>query len=123
QYNEITNQNNCYPNNQILRSWSVKDECGNTFAVSQVLTVIDTTPPTFTVPPTKVVKYYDDFDNLAALGDVTDEADNCTESLEAFYYDILPEEIDYFDTSYLIQRVWQASDECGNITQKTQNIF
>ena len=64
----------------ITRTWSLTDDCHNTTAHIQIITVKDNTPPTFTAPP-DITIFRDaacSYDaSVAVTGDVTDEADNC----------------------------------------------
>jgi len=102
----------------ITRTWKVEDFCGNFLEQDQIIYVEDNTPPTFTAPLDAVI-YKDDFclaDILPSnplVGDVTDEADNCTPVLDATYSDVpFP---DFFCTgSDLYIRTWSLVDDCGN---------
>lgn len=121
-YTELPRTSNCAPNNIITRIWSVTDECGNHFSISQKLIVQDTTPPTFTAPADVPVGCSEDFDNLSITGDVFDEADNCSSGLQAIYNDLF-ENTFSCDTVYTVQRLWKVTDDCGNMTTKIQNLY
>ncbi len=99
---------------------STKDECGNPKSVTYN-TRIDNTAPTFTVPADKTI-YRDancEYDAKPSnTGDVTDEADNCDEELDATYSDKTSG--DYCKTT--IERTWKLVDGCGNTTMKVQTI-
>ena len=62
----------------ITRGWTVTDACGNTATHTQVLTIVDTTDPTFTVPADITLECDQDPTDLTLTGDVTDAADNCS---------------------------------------------
>ena len=107
-------------------TWTVTDACGNVSAVyTQTITIIDTTPPTFTVPDDITIcrdiagNYDRDPSNT---GDVTDEADNCDTTLDATYSD---SDIAMGTVTVVgyITRTWTLSDDCGNTTVKYQTIW
>lgn len=106
----------------ITRTWTFVDACG-TFAVSQIIRVSDSIPPTFTPPPDTTV-YTDELcyyvDNPLYTGDVTDESDNCSTGLEATYSDIITN--GPCQGSWIITRTWSLTDICGNTTTKDQII-
>ncbi len=62
----------------ITRTWTVTDACGNPTSQTQLITVVDTTPPTFTTPEDVTIECADDPDDLTITGDVMDAMDNCT---------------------------------------------
>src|SRR5688572_30288440 len=84
---------------------------------------MDTTSPSFTEPSDITIYKDENCDHDASVGvtgDVTDEADNCDNTLNATYTDVtvpgscIGEEI--------ITRSWSLTDDCGNYTLKTQVI-
>ena len=91
------------------------DECGNFRQRGQTFTIIDNTKPDFTAPDNTTI-YADancDFDaSPAVTGDVTDEADNCTNSLEATYSDQVVD--GDCEGEKVITRTWSLVDDCGN---------
>ncbi|MFL1012613.1 HYR-like domain-containing protein, partial [Flavisericum labens] len=65
----------------ITRTWTLKDDCDNTTVKVQTITISDNTVPTFTAP--EDIEIFTDADcnfdvSVANVGDVTDEADNCS---------------------------------------------
>ena len=88
--------------------WWATDNCGNTTTVDQVVTVVDTTPPTLVVP----------------IGGDFDCVDGITYG-EAFAFDICDQEVDLTFTdvmtpgacpqSYTVVRTWVAIDDCQNV--------
>jgi gliding motility-associated-like protein len=85
----------------------------------------DTESPTFTVPADDTIcrdlncTYNKD---PLITGDVTDENDNCTSSLNATYSDDFSNLIDCDTAGYII-RQWTLVDDCGNSTNKNQIIW
>ncbi|MEZ4961535.1 MAG: LamG-like jellyroll fold domain-containing protein [Saprospiraceae bacterium] len=109
----------CANDTLFSRTFSVQDECGNKTVLTQVFSLRDTTPPTFTVPADVTITCTVPLDSLNAIGDVTDELDNCATNIQATYTD---------NTTFLngcigyIIRTWALSDFCGNTTQHMQTI-
>lgn len=83
----------------------------------------DITAPTFTAPANITISTdascgYDA--SIGITGDVTDEADNCSTSLNATFNDnIVPGGCDGGKT---ITRTWSLTDNCGNTTMHNQTI-
>lgn len=86
-------------------------------------TIGDNIPPTFTAP-TNIVIEKDENCNYDAstviTGDVTDEADNCSTSLNATYTDVIKEGSCVGET--IIERTWTLIDGCNLKTEKVQTI-
>lgn len=121
-YEEQPNIANCAPDNEIIRTWSSTDACGNTVSYSRVITVFDDVKPEFTVPADVTVACLDDVNDLTLTGDVLDESDNCAIGMEATYSDSFTGASDC-SQSYVINRTWELSDGCGNTTNGIQKIF
>ena len=107
----------------ITRTWSLSDDYGNTTTHDQIITVRDTTPPTFTVPAD--ITIYKDatcgYDaSVTITGDVTDEADNCDTSLDATFTDAVAPGL--CEGEEIITRTWTLTDDCGNPTTHIQII-
>jgi len=58
----------------ITRTWTAEDDCGNSVTETQVITIMDETAPSFTIPADTVVACGSD---LSILTGVTDIQDNC----------------------------------------------
>lgn len=103
----------------IARTYSVTDDYCNTTYITQMITVVDNTPPTFTAPANITIEVnagcvYNT--STAVTGDVTDESDDCTASgpfLQAFYTDVVTPGVN-FQELYIITRTWELFDACGN---------
>ena len=101
----------------ITRTYSVKDNCGNSTNVTQTITVSDVTPPTASNPTNINIP-------LAPtpgpdINVVLDEADNCTAlPIVAF----VSEQSDGGDCPEVITRIYSVTDDCGNETLVTQLV-
>ncbi len=96
--------------------FTATDACGNLITTSSTFKIEDTTPPTFTAPADKVICRNSDctYDiSLAKTGDVTDENDNCSTSLNATYLDDISG-VGSCDQLGIILRTWSLIDKCGN---------
>ena len=113
----------CVGETKITRTWTLTDGCSNSTVKVQTITIKDVTPPTFTAPA-NITIYKDDNCNhdasVSKTGDVTNEADNCDNTLDAIFSDVkvngscIGEEI--------ITRTWSLTDDCGNNTMHGQVI-
>ncbi|AJR04929.1 beta strand repeat-containing protein [Siansivirga zeaxanthinifaciens] len=106
----------CGNTKTIIRTWTATDECGNSTSADQKITVIDTTPPTITVPADVTIECT--ADESSASNGVATGADTCgtvtiTES------DVVTTACGNTKT---IIRTWTATDECGNSTSADQKI-
>lgn len=113
----------CVGESIITRTWTLTDNCGNSTVKLQTITVKDVTAPTFTVPPP--ITIYKDANcnhdaSVAKTGDVTDEADNCDNTLNATFTDV--ETPGACIGNLTITRTWKLVDDCGNSTIKVQVI-
>ena len=92
------------------------DDCGNSTVEIQTVTVADTLDPTFTVPNDTIV-YLDvncQLDTLTSdIGDVVDENDNCSTTINASYIDDISGLTGCNNTG-TFTRTWTLTDDCGN---------
>ncbi|SHJ13530.1 gliding motility-associated C-terminal domain-containing protein, partial [Flavobacterium terrae] len=115
----------CQGSHIITRTWSLVDNCGNQAATqTQTITVLDNIAPTFTAPANTTI-YADaqcNYDaSVQVVGDVTDEADNCSTGLQATYTDSVADGA--CQGSHIITRTWSLVDNCGNqAATQTQTI-
>ena len=112
----------CSGSSILYRTWSLSDACGNSIDQIQVITLIDTLAPEFTIPADLTISCETDIDDLTLTGDVTDESDSCSPILgEATYRDSI-DVITGCSGSRTIYRIWELVDPCGNINQQIQFI-
>ncbi len=123
-YSDATVPGNCTGSWIITRTWTLEDDCTNSNVQTQTITVLDNTPPTFTVPVDftieKDVDCNYDADPLIT-GDVIDEADNCSTGLDATWSDAVAPGA--CEGEEIITRTWTLTDDCGNDSIQTQTII
>ena len=119
-YSDSVTDGSCTNESIITRTWTLSDDCGNTTTQTQRISVLDTTAPTFTVPADITVECDVDVTDLSIIGDVTDEADNCSLDLEATYVDTIA--AGSCDNESIITRTWSLIDACDNTTTLVQTI-
>ena len=115
-----TNAGACPNSYSLIRVWNVSDACGNSaVAATQVVTVVDTTPPVLIGVPTNINVSCDEIPAPAIVTAV----DNCgTASITV----VLSQPTVVTSSCahrYTLQLVWTASDQCGNSIAATQLIF
>jgi hypothetical protein len=116
------NATNCY--RQIRVVWRVYDPCGNYTARQQFFTIIDDTPPTFTVPADVTVFAdaqcgYDISTSITGMAE--NVMDNCTAQPGINFSDSAPVD-GQCEGERIITRTWVVMDDCGNATTQTQII-
>ncbi len=115
----VTESSNPTPNSCgffIERTWTATDDCGNQTIVSQLITGVDTTPPTFVDLPADVTAACD---AIPTPPTVT-ATDNCDLNVDVTFSE------DTFGAgncgNWEIVRTWIATDNCGNETIGQQVI-
>ena len=124
-FEEVRTDGDCANNYTLERTWTATDDCGNQTIRILIINVVDTIPPTFTAPADITIECDQDVDDVAVVGDVTNEYDSCTSASQSFAF-----EATYTDTitagscdnEYTITRTWTLSDECNNTTSEVQTI-
>jgi hypothetical protein len=102
----------------VLRTWIATDLCGNSSSCTQTINVVDDLPPLIICPPSLNVECGESLDP-EDLGEAT-AVDNCGGvSIISFEDESLPGNCPEVLT---IQRVWVATDECGNSSSCIQSI-
>jgi len=108
----------CAHESTIVRTYTAVDGCGNTTTAVQNVYIVDTTAPEFIVTePASITLYEAEGDDIpepsATVADACDA--NATWTVEETVLVDLPND-------YTIQRVYTASDDCGNEATFTSTI-
>jgi ribosomal protein S26 len=110
---ETTQEGLCVNQYTLFRTWTATDECDNSAIHVQVLNVVDTTDPTFDNAPEDIVA---SCDNIPAIEEVT-ASDNCGTAT------VTVVETDFSGgCAGVIQRIFTATDLCGNTAVHEQYI-
>jgi large repetitive protein len=117
-YNGETIVGGACPGNYVLnRKWTAEDNCGNTATAMQQITVQDVTKPVFTSVPANITV---NCDAIPAPGTASAN-DNCDATVTVTYTGETRTDGACPDR-YTLRRVWEASDDCGNIATAEQII-
>ena len=117
QTNDGSATDNCY---EITNTWTATDNCGNTNMHTQVITVEDTTDPTFdNAPGNETIEC----DVTPIIVQVT-ASDNCDNDVLVEFVSTSNQTNDGSanDDCYEITNTWTATDNCGNTNMHTQVI-
>ncbi len=102
----------CVNNYLAIYTWTAGDNCGNTTQYTQVITVTDTTGPVILCPP-----------NILLFSDVpinvtwpSPKADDDCEGTKSVVQTAGPVSGSLFNPNTLTTIVYQATDECGNLS-------
>lgn len=103
----------------IKRNWTVTDTCGNALTLEQLITVQDTTPPSFTVPADTILSCESATDP-SVTGIPRDTMDNCDLTPEMTFNDVRV--AGSCTNQFEITRTWTLTDTCGNVFRQNQKI-
>jgi gliding motility-associated-like protein len=117
-FEEETIPGSCPNNSTILRTWIATDVCGNFETHSQEISIQDNTPPTFDqIIRTPII--YAKCDAIPTPQEFS-AVDLCSTATVS-YNEV---KIDGDCTNkYRIERIWRATDLCGNFTEVAQTVF
>ena len=110
------------PCNQLVtRTWTATDECGNTSTCQQAVTLVDTTRPVITCPPSLTVECLEVVPPTNFAGGSV--SDNCRPNpIVQFLFDSRVSG-SILGAQWLITRTYEANDQCGNTSRCTQVIL
>ncbi len=115
-FNEVRTDGNCGDNYTLTRTWTATDVCGNELVQTQVITVQDTSDPILSGVPADLTVECSEVPNPAN----PTATDNCDTNVEVIYSE---NQIDGdCVSSYILERTWTATDNCGNVQELTQTI-
>ncbi|MEZ4798253.1 MAG: hypothetical protein R2809_00455 [Flavobacteriales bacterium] len=104
---------------QLIRTWTATDACGNVATATQTVTIADNEPPVIVGVPQSYTVSCSEFVEPQVPTTVT-AVDNCVgEPTLTFEESTVPGEC---TGTFTIVRTWTAFDECGNSTISTQTI-
>ncbi len=107
----------CPDTYMLTRRWTAVDDCGNTAFAQQVVVVRDLTPPVFTFVPADATVSCED---VPAVGTPV-ASDNCDASA-AISFDGETRLNGPCPDTYVLQRRWTATDNCGNTATALQTL-
>ncbi len=112
---ESRTNGSCQDNYTLVRQWTATDNCGNTRTATQIITVRDTKAPQFLFVPNNVTVNCE-----AVISNGTPTAsDNCDPNVSIQFVNEIRIDGSCPDT-YILQRQWIASDNCGNTVTAAQ---
>ncbi len=98
--------------NRIIRTWTVVDDCGLTSSCTQVIQIVDTTPPVVVAPPDQTIEC-DEYDT-ADLGTPVAN-DDCEGPIPAERIELFSEIFQTVDAcTTRVRRFFRTTDVCGN---------
>jgi large repetitive protein len=108
--------NRCAGTKVIKRTWKATDACGNITTCAQIITVVDTTPPTITAPADRTLEC--PANTATNATGVATGSDTCSTVTIAFADAVTNQ----CGGTKVITRTWTATDQCGNRATATQTI-
>ncbi|MDP2161230.1 MAG: hypothetical protein Q8K02_12150, partial [Flavobacterium sp.] len=117
EFSEVITPGDCPGKYLVTRTWTASDCAGNSISHTQKINVEDTIAPTFVgqLPPNSLTVEC----NNIPTPEVLTAIDNCGNALVIFYEAILPGDC---PGSYMIDRLWKATDSCKNFIIHKQLI-
>ena len=103
------------------RTYTVSDACGNDTVLTQIVHLYDSIAPIFTHVPNDTILLCNELWNLDSLGEAMAE-DNCLGSVTISSQDSVLASDSLDVDCYVVERLWTATDVCGNQKSVTQTI-
>ncbi len=105
----------CASESQIVRTFTARDACGNAVTAEQVVTFTDTQAPVFSFVPNSEEYQC----SISQPREQAKATDNCTSNVRITFVDASASA----DCSQRLQRIWTATDDCGNTATAVQQIL
>ena len=118
-FSDVVSPGSCPSETTISRTWTLNDGCGNTTSMVQTIEVRDTTAPDFTLP-LDFVGSCSAASDTDLTGEPTDLSDNCDPNPSLSFTDNIT--VTGCPNDQTIERVWTATDACGNVRAKIQTL-
>ena len=116
-FNEEIIEQACAHGYVARRTWTATDDCGNSAQVSQLVTVQDNVAPICNDVPADITIYLQQGELVPAVPTVTG-SDNCDDNPTVTFNETRTD-----GCEYTITRTWTITDDCGNATTCSQEIF
>ena len=112
---ELTVSGNAAGNYEIIREFTASDESGNSVTLSQNITVVDTTAPSFDSTPSDITVEC----GFIPVAETLTASDNCGEVSISLVESTVEGAC---EGTYTLNRTWTATDDAGNSISYTQAI-
>lgn len=131
-FTETNIPSDCPQAYSLAREWTITDDCGNDFIITQTVNVVDTVAPVLTIlePMLQGLEdgdsIYIECDAMISLNENGATAsDNCDDDLEVMFMEMPGENADCAVDGYIAHMIcgWKAVDDCGNQGQILINFF
>ena len=112
---ETTSSTSCAT--EVKRTFTVTDKCGNSSSDVQLISIVDTTAPSFVETLPSDIDVECDAVPTAAILTATD---NCDANVNVIFNET--REDGNCDYNYILTRTWTVTDDCGNENKHNQTI-
>jgi hypothetical protein len=119
EFREVKSDSSCPNKYTLTRTWTARDNCGNTAVYTHVIHVDDKTGPVFQgAEPSEIA--------VSCASEVPpvpsqSATDNCTGMAASITFSEIKSE-EQCANKFKLTRTWKATDACGNTTTRTQVI-
>ncbi len=115
-FEEAETESQCFNNYTITRTWTATDPCGNSEVITQSILVQDRTAP---VLESVVLNLYVNCGNIPPMTNLQ-STDNCDGDIDLNLIEFTNNT--NCSDGYIITRIWEATDDCGNKSTQSQFV-